>query len=116
MKKILCFVAILMFAYTGVGFAAALSSGTVSSPASEIHSGSDTGPLIGKLSAGVRMELEYGATTYAVATAHDKGTKIFGTAAGDTKIYTQDKAGDAILSAILSASDTSAFDTGWTEM
>ena len=115
MKKIMFFIALAM-CFTGSVFAAELGSGDVSDPGVELRNTSDTGPLIGKLSAGVRANVEYNSNTYAVATAHDKGTKVYATAAGDTKIYTMDKAGDAVLTDVLTASDTSAFDTGWTEM
>jgi hypothetical protein len=115
MKKIMFFLALTM-CFTGSVYAAALTTGGVSNPGAELRNTSDDGPLIGKLSAGVRANIEYDANSYAVATAHDKGTKIYATAAGDTKIYTIDKAGDAIITDVLTASDTSAFDTGWTEM
>jgi len=115
MKKIMFFIALGM-CFTSSVFAADLTTGGVSEPGAELRNGSDDGPLIGKLSAGVRANIEYDENSYAVATAYDKGTKVYATAAGDTKIYTIDKAGDEVLVDSLDASDTSAFDTGWTEM
>lgn len=120
MRKIFIITAILMFACSSVSLAATatgMNSGDVSAAGAEIRNESATGPLIGKLSAGVSLTVEYNTGTYALGAAHLKGTKIYATASGDTKVYTQSKTPDVVLAAdTLGASDTSAFDTGWTEM
>ncbi|MDY0397719.1 MAG: hypothetical protein RBR03_03585 [Desulfuromonas thiophila] len=56
-------------------------------------------------------------TTYAAISGHSQGDKQYGSASGDSKIYFQSKEEGVDLDATgLGASDSAAFETGWTAL
>ena len=115
MKKIIILLLVLLIP-AGFAYSATLSDGTASGPGLEIRDTDSSGALIGKLSAGVRVAFQHDANAYAIETAHDKGRKIYATASGDTKIYSQAKNADGAFTPALSDSGITQFDTGWTEL
>lgn len=114
MKKSLIFLVLIMFAAT----AAFAKDVTSNDEGLTITANSSTGPVIAKLSANVRADINYTAATYAIATKATNGTKIYATAADDTSIYAKDGTAKTPLAAadLGDASDSSAFASGWTEM
>jgi hypothetical protein len=105
MKKIAVMLSILLFAASSA-YAGTVSAGT------EVND-TGTGDAIAKLSSSVSLGFLMDVTTYAITTQHDKGTRTYGTAAGDTKIYVQTATGTA--SPDPDASDSDAF-SSWTEL
>ncbi|AJY71625.1 hypothetical protein RW64_19780 [Geobacter sulfurreducens] len=117
MKKIVILMAFGALALAGTAFAGDISSGNVSGEAVELK-GKKTGgsaQTIGKLSTGVKLGVNYDNTSYAFITKHKSGTKLYGSAAGDTKLYVQEgTTGD--LTTAPSNSDSTDFQTGWSSL
>lgn len=117
MKKAIALTALLLFAAVPAFAASPASSG---SAGLSIKAGN--GDVIAKLSSNVRAVVYYGTTSYALATKSDKGSKLYGTAADDTGIYSRDGDANTPLSTsndeLNSKSDSTAFGsgTGWSEM
>lgn len=117
MKKIVALMTFGALALAGTAFGADISSGSVSNEAVEIK-GTKTGgsaQTIGKLSTGVKVGAAYDSSSYAFITKHKSGTKLYGSAAGDTKLYVQEGSTGA-LTAFPSTSDSTDFQSGWTSL
>jgi hypothetical protein len=69
-------------------------------------------PLIGKLSAGVSVSCKTSDTTYALATKHKNGTKVYGASSGANPIYVEDT---DVFTGNITNSDTTDFN-GWDEL
>lgn len=114
MKKTICIIAAASLLIPSFVFAAAFTS----SPGAAI-TGTKTGgspqPL-GQLSNNVTLKANYTNAAYAAATKHLNGTKEFGSSNGDTKIFSKELAAGTAAPTDLSASDSSAFATGWTAL
>lgn len=114
MKKTIFLIIFLVFS-AGSVFALDVTS---TGEGQTITANAADGPVIAKLSANVRADINYNVSDYAVATKATNGTKIYGTAADDTSIYAKDgEAKTPLAVADLGAlSDSGAFASGWTEM
>lgn len=121
MKRIISLVALMLIVTSGSAFAAAFATGATNTNGigETVYGGVDTttaaastAPVLGRLSKGVHFGANYTNTTYAHATKHSGGTKMYGTAQNSTAIYSQ----DATAIAAPSANNASAFQTGWTAM
>jgi hypothetical protein len=55
-------------------------------------------------------------TTYAAISGHSQGDKQYGSASGDSKIYFQSKKEGVDPTGPGAASDSAAFETGWTAL
>lgn len=113
MKKIAILTALLMMAAVSAHAADATSSVSFDNAGKTIVSSSDS-KNIGKLSASVGLAYVGSASAYAVATQHQKGTKVFGTSFDSTAIYSKDTT-TGTAGTVGSVSDSSAF-AGWTAM
>lgn len=130
MKKISCALAcIAVIASSTIAFAApsALSSGavTTSTAGPTIRGGADataaqsttTGVIIGRLSKGVKTVINFTTSAYALATKHDGGTNLYGTAFNSTSMYMKAVGSTALASGDVSATDSASFaGAGWTAM
>lgn len=117
MKKIFALMALGSIVVTSAAYAADISSGSVSNEAIELKGQKGTGgaQTIGKLSTGVKLGVNYDNTSYAFITKHKSGTKLYGSAAGDTKLYVQEgTTGD--LTTAPSNSDSTDFQSGWSSL
>lgn len=114
MKKTIFLLIALVFS-AGTAFAVTATS---DGEGQTITATDANGPVIAKLSANVMASINYNTATYAVVTKATNGTKIYGTASDDTSIYAKDGTAKTALVAgdLGDASDSSAFDAGWTEM
>lgn len=116
MKKILFAAAIVSLLAPSFAFAA---SATPAPGAQVTGTRTNNNPQpLGQLSNNVTLTVNYSSSSYAVATKHLNGTKIYGTSSGDTKIFFKDgTAGTALLNTDLgTASDSGAFTSGWSSL
>ncbi len=117
MKKIVLISMVLALSVTSSVFAADVIS---TSEGQSVYAGSaNTDPVIAKLSANVMADINYTTATYALATKATKGTRVYGSAADDTSIYSRTASTKVQLTAtsLGANSDDTAFSaTGWTEM
>ena len=123
MKKILVIIASLTFAFSGAAFAAALASGSVTTTDGlQIFGGisaadaasTTTSTMIGKLSKGVKLGVNFTSAGYAVNSKHGSGNTAYGTSNDATAIYKSEIGLSTALTAP-STADVSAFAT-WTAM
>lgn len=117
MKRIIAMMALLLMTGTGAAFAA---GGTATINAGQSYTGqegSNAAVVLGKLSTNVSAYLDYATTVYAAITKHLSGSRTFGASSDDTRIYYKESTvGAAVVSGDLTASDSSAFATGWTSL
>ena len=112
MKKILLVVMVFTLIASGAAFAA---TGTVA--AGEEVNDTTSGNIIAKLSSGVTLGFDTVATSYTIATKHNKGPKAYGSSAGDTKIYFNDLGASTALPTVDDSTNTYfAAGSGWSEM
>jgi len=65
----------------------------------------------------VEIHIKGVAQTYAAVSGHLNGNREFGSSSGDPKLYWKGKdAGTAVAAADVTASDSSAFGTGWSAL
>ena len=122
MKKTLAITASLSLAFAGTAMAAALTTGSVSSPSLQVFGGSGTADaasvttstMIGKLSKGVSLGVNYSSTGYALDTKHTSGNTAYGTSNDATAIFKSEIGLTATLTAP-STTDVSSF-AAWTAM
>ncbi len=131
MKRIIV-LSLLLLSFASSAFAGVLATNTATAPGlavyggdSATNAGAATNPLV-RLSTGVRGLVNFGATgtpavvtSYALATKHDTGSKIFGTANDSTNIYWKQATAKIALQAtgatVAALTDNANFDdTGWT--
>lgn len=113
MKKIAILTALLMLVAVSAHAADVTATVAFDNTGKTIVSKTDS-KNIGKLSASVGLAYVGNASAYAVATQHQKGTKVFGTSFDSTAIYSIDTA-TGTAGTVGTASDSSAF-TNWTAM
>ena len=113
MRKIIAFASLLLVT-AAPAFAAsvvdAVNGGYV------LHATAPASSVIGKLSKGVVIGVQYSGTGYAINTYHLQGTKFFGTAFDSTALYFKDVGTAATLTVPSSSVGADAFATGWTKM
>lgn len=123
MKKVIAFTACLVVLSAGSSMAAALASGAVTpTDGYQIFGGinatdaasNTTSTMIGKLSKGVKLGVNYSATGYAHDTKHGSGNTAYGTSNDATAIY-KSEIGLATPLTAPSSPDVSSFAT-WTPM
>jgi hypothetical protein len=124
MKKIAALIAMVGILTSGVAFAAGdLASGgtpltdpngpTITAGATSAAAQAQGAPMIGRLSKGVHLGVNYDNSGYALTTKHLTGTKMYGTAFDSTSIFSQDAT--AIVSP--TAKNSTAFpNSSWTAM
>ncbi len=126
MKKVLALTLVLM---SVAGSAFAVSGGTtltstsgVATAGAAIFGGSTalianaaTNPIV-KLSSGVSGMSNYDVTSYAIATKHIKGSKIFGTAADSTNMYWKASPAAIINATEFGSGSANANFGSWTSM
>ncbi len=117
MKKILCAAMLISLASPSFTFAGTITTGSVSNPGVAITGQRGTLPVqpLGQLSNNVSLGIAYSANTYAATTKHLNGTKMYGSSAGDTKIFFQDSTTGTLVTAP-GNSDSSAFSSGWSSL
>lgn len=116
MKKIFALMALGSIVVTSTAFAAEITGG-ITNEAIELkgQKGSGGTQTIGKLSTGVKLSVKYDNTSYAFITKHKSGTKLYGSAAGDTKLYVKEgSTGD--LTTAPDNSDSRDFQSGWSSL
>lgn len=120
MKKIVMLAALLLIGLQSTAFAAALDTGGTNTTGNgeSIYgcgagqSGATCTTMLGRMSKGVGIGVKYDTAAYALATKHSGGSNVYATAGNATAIYMQK---DGTLAAP-SASDSSAFASGWSAM
>lgn len=107
MKKILAFLFVFLLSFPVFVSAEALTGSIIGAK----DDASDEAP-IARLSNNVSLYWLGDSTAYAIKTAHESGTNVYGTAHDSTSIYRSSEMDDA---ADPGASDSSEFD-GWAEL
>lgn len=116
-KSIVVVMAVALCFLAGNAFAAALSSGSVSTVAGgTVVATAPASADIAKMSTNVIIGATYSGTGYAIDTYHKSGTKAYGTAFDSTALYFKDLGVNGTLTAPSSSLGTEAFGTGWTKM
>lgn len=127
MKKLTMFAALVFVLSSSMAYAdgtALASGGTVTAGNGEvIHGGTDataaalaTAPVLGRLSKGVQLGVNYTNAAYALTTKHLTGSKQYGTANDSTAIFSLESASGTAVVAPTAASATAFSATGWTSM
>jgi hypothetical protein len=101
-------------ALTTDGITTSTTGPTIRGGSSSTMAQSDTqGVVLGRLSKGVKLGVQFDTAAYALTTKHDGGTNMYGTAFDSTSMFMQ--GGNPTLAAP-DASDATAFSDGWTAM